>query len=187
MSLIPAFEIGLWNAWILTFYIFLHALILSLIFKLKSAAQDNIPRNQSERKIDSARTLLLYLMFAYSVFLPLQLGTLWLYLGLGVYLVGIVTYTIVMVNWYTSPEGRPVATGIYRYSRHPQYLTQNLMFIGIGIATASWLFLLLITIYMILINILVISEEHFCLDKYGDIYGEYKKRTPKWIGIPNSE
>jgi len=186
MSSIPAFEMGLWNAWILTFYIFLHALILSLIFRGKSKVQDSISRSQSERKIDTVRTLLLYLMFAYSIFLPMQLGTLWLYIGLGVYLVGTVTYTIVMVNWYTSPEGKPVATGIYRFSRHPQYLTQNLMFIGIGIVTASWLFLLLITTYMILLNILVVPEERFCLDKYSDTYGEYMKRTPKWIGIPKS-
>ena len=184
MSLVPAFEIGLWNAWILTFYIFLHALILSMIFKRKNATQDNVPKSKSERKIDTARTLLLYLIFAYSIFLPLQLNTLWFYTGLGIYLVGIVTYTIVMVNWYTSPEDKPVATCIYRYSRHPQYLTQNLMFIGIGIVTASWFFLLLIATYMILLNILIVPEERFCLDKYSDIYGEYMKRTPKWIGIP---
>ena len=165
---------------------FLHALALSLVFKQKSAAQDKVPRNQSERKIDFARTILLYLMFTYSIFLPMQLGTLWLYIGLGIYLLGIVTYTIVMVNWYTSLEGQPVAKGIYRFSRHPQYLTQSFMFIGIGIVTASWLFLIIIITYMVLLNILVVSEERFCLGKYSDTYGEYLNKTPRWIGIPKS-
>jgi hypothetical protein len=34
MSLVPAFEIGLWNTWILTLYIALHPLIMMLVDKL---------------------------------------------------------------------------------------------------------------------------------------------------------
>jgi protein-S-isoprenylcysteine O-methyltransferase Ste14 len=185
LTLIPAFEIGLWNAWILTLFMFLHALILSLVFGGKSKEhQDEVPRNQSEQKIDTSRTLLLYLMFTYSLFLPLQLNLPWLYIGLGIYLIGILTYKIVMVNWFISPEGKPVSTGIYRFSRHPQYLIQSLIFIGIGIVTASWLFLSIIATYMILLNILVTTEERFCLDKYSDTYREYMRKTPKWIGMP---
>ena len=186
MSLIPEFEIGVWNAWILTLCIFLHALILSLVFKEKSKAQESVSKSRFEQKVDTVRTILLYLMFAYSIFLPLQSGTLWLYTGLGIYLIGIVTYTIVMVNWYSSSEGKPVTKGIYRYSRHPQYLTQKIMFVGVGIASASWLFLLILTIYMALVNIIINPEERFCLDKYGNAYRAYMERTPRWIGIPKS-
>jgi len=34
MSLVPEFEIGLWNAWILTLYLPLHPLIMMLIDKV---------------------------------------------------------------------------------------------------------------------------------------------------------
>ena len=34
MSAIPTFEIGIWNAWILTLYVALHPLIMMLIDKL---------------------------------------------------------------------------------------------------------------------------------------------------------
>jgi len=39
-------------------------------------------------------------------------------------------------------------------------------------------------ILIILMNILAIPEERFCLEKYGDAYREYMNRTPRWIGIP---
>ncbi len=187
MSLIPAFEIGVWNTWILMVYILVHIFLLSLIFKdamKKREAPSDIPHTKLERSANIFRQIILILTFIYSIFLPLQLETAWFYAGLAVYLIGLITYTIVMVNWVSSPPDEPVTRGLYRYSRHPQYLTQFLIFIGAGIASASWIFLLLETVTMILINIVVTPEESFCLEKYGDAYREYTNRTPRWIGIP---
>jgi hypothetical protein len=42
MSLRPAFEIGLWNTWILTLYLPLHPLLMMLI--IKDAAKKWKPR-----------------------------------------------------------------------------------------------------------------------------------------------
>ena len=187
MSLAPAFEIGVWNAWILMVYILVHASLLSLLFKdamKEREASGNIPYTKIEKSANIFRQAILVLTFIYSIFLPLQLGTTWFYAGLAVYLVGLITYTIVMVNWATSPPDEPVTKGLHRYSRHPQYLTQSLMFIGVGIASASWIILSLEIVTMILINIVVTPEESFCLEKYGDAYREYINRTPRWIGIP---
>jgi len=187
MSLAPTFEIGVWNAWILMVYILVHIFLLSLIFKdamKKRGASGNIPYSKVEKSANIFRQAILILTFIYSIFLPLQLGTTWFYAGLAVYLVGLITYTIVMVNWASSPPDEPVTRGLYRYSRHPQYLTQFLIFIGVGIASASWIFLLLEIVTMILINIVVIPEEDFCLEKYTNAYREYTNRTPRWIGIP---
>jgi len=86
-----------------------------------------------------------------------------------------------------TPLDRPATEGLYRISRNPIYLGAFLEFIGIGIACASWLFLLLIAILITLQHISVASEERWCLEKYGDAYREYMNRTPKWIGIPKSE
>ena len=74
--------------------------------------------------------------------------------------------------------------GAYGCSRYPFYLSHILALIGIGIATASWIILLTSIIFLILVNIIVNSEERYCKEKYGDIYKEYIKRTPGWIGIP---
>jgi len=61
------------------------------------------------------------------------------------------------------------------------------MFIGIGIACASWVFLLLTMIWIILSDKGVIAEERECLEKYGEAYREYMNRTPRWIGTPKSD
>jgi len=29
-------------------------------------------------------------------------------------------------------------------------------------------------------------EERYCLEKYGDAYRKYMKRTPRWLGLPKS-
>ena len=187
MSLIPAFEIGVWNTWILMVYTLVHTFLLSLIFKdavKKRGAPGDIPYTRVERSATIFRQIIFILTFIYSIFLPLQLGTTWFYAGLAVYLVGLITYTIVMVNWASSPPDEPVTRGLYRYSRHPQYLTQFLIFISAGIASASWFFLLLEIVTMILINIVVNPEEDFCLEKYANAYRKYMNRTPRWIGIP---
>jgi len=125
--------------------------------------------------------------FVYSVFLPLRLGTIWSYIGLPVALVGVVTFVMVMVPFIATPLGKePATTGLYRYSRHPMYVTQLVMFIGVGIACASWLFLLLTIVYAVLELIYAGLEEHMCLEKYGDAYRQYMNRTPRYLGIPKS-
>jgi len=192
MSLIPAFEIGVWNAWILMLYIPLHPLIMMLIDKLMGTG-DMFKKmwtpayNKAERIINIFSSYVLFFgLFIYSIFLPLQLGTVWFYVGLALCVLGVVTWTIAMVNVVDIPLGEPWEKGLYRYSRHPMYLALFLILIGAGIASASWVFLLFSIIFIILLVILVIAEERSCLEKFGTAYRKYMNQTPKWIGIPKS-
>ena len=86
-----------------------------------------------------------------------------------------------------APLDRPATEGLYRISRNPIYLSTFLIDIGIGIACASWIYLLYAMIEIILQHMTLGAEERWCLEKYGDAYREYMNRTPKWIGIPKSE
>jgi len=131
--------------------------------------------------------LFVLLMMIYSIFLPLKLGTAWFYTGLSIYLLGLVIFTILIVNVASTPLGKPFTKGVYRYSRNPGYLSQIIVFIGIGVASASWLYLLLSAILMVLTYLFITIEERITLDKLGDAYSEYMKRTPRWVGIPKSE
>ena len=94
---------------------------------------------------------------------------------------------IAWVNVATSPVDKPITKGLYRYSRHPMYVTLPLIVIGTGTASASWLFLLLSIVLVITHFYNAISEERECLGVYGNAYREYMNRTPRWIGIPKSE
>jgi protein-S-isoprenylcysteine O-methyltransferase Ste14 len=187
MSLIPAFDIGIWNAWIFMLINFLPMLIFMRVHK--GLLEDSLKSySEVNKTVYYIEWTLWALAFVYSIFLPLRLGTIWFYTGIPIAMVGVITYVMITVSFVTTPIGKePITTGLYRYSRHPMYISQLVMFIGAGIASASWLFLLLTIAYTVLGLIYSGSEEHFCLEKYGDAYREYMDRTPRWIGIPKSE
>ncbi len=192
MTLIPAFEIGVWNAWILILYIPLHPLIMMLIDKLVGTG--DMFRKMGEPSLNKtegiinilAHFVLLFGLLIYSVFLPLQLGTAWFYVGLALCVLGVITWTIAIVNIADIPIGEPWAKGLYRYSRHPMTLAGYLILIAAGIASASWVFLLFSIVYIILCAILIRAEERSCLEKLGTAYREYINRTPRWMGMPRS-
>jgi protein-S-isoprenylcysteine O-methyltransferase Ste14 len=123
-------------------------------------------------------------MVIYTIFLPLKPGTIWFYAGLAVYLLGFVISTAALFSIAATKPGEPFTTGMYRYSRHPIAIGTLLPFIGVGIATASWLFLVLSAILMVISHFLAITEESATTKKFGDAYREYMKRTPRWIGLP---
>jgi protein-S-isoprenylcysteine O-methyltransferase Ste14 len=190
MSLVPTFEIGVWNAWIFVLYSLVLVFLLPVANK-SAREKDKITIssvfNRKEMTILYSYHIIVFLLLIYSVFLPLRLGTVWFYTGLPIALLGLAIYTMVLVSFATTPLDREVMTkGPFRYSRHPMYLSSSLAYIGVGIACASWLFLLLSVAYMVLSMISSVSEERFLLEKYGDSYREYMKRTPRWIGVPKS-
>ena len=180
MSLTPAFEIGVWNAWIFTVFIFL-CVFLSQIIK---EVGEKIAHSEEEKKLNRYIALVSILMVIYSVFLPLKLGTTWFYTGLSIFLLGLVFLTVTIVNIATTPRGKPFTKGVYRYSRNPLSLGMLLTFLGIGIASASWLFLLLSVIIAVITHFMTFKEERSCLKKFGDSYRQYMLRTPRWIGMP---
>ena len=188
MSLVPVFEIGIWNAWIFMLYYILTLPMMRLISKDPLDKSDVAAPKQLYTKAENI-TVSFYqnsfiLMFLYSIFLPLKLGTAWFYVGLPICLVGLILITISFFDFVTAPLDEPLTRGLYRYSRHPVYITQALMFIGVGIASASWIFLLFVILRTISSFMLASPEERFCLKKYGDAYRKYMEITPRWLGLP---
>jgi len=189
MSLVPAFQVGLWNAWI---PMLLELLTFPLFFRV---AKDRAPEAESHSvaALPKVKRTLLYSSkaiyvpaFVYSIFLPLKLGTVWFSIGLPITVIGFVSGIVVIANWAVSPRGEPVTTGLYRYSRHPMYVTAFVFFLGISIATASWVFLLFTVVLIAASFYFAALEEDGCLTQYGDAYRVYMNRTPKYMGIPKS-
>jgi len=187
MWLRPAFEIGIWNAWI-----FMSYLLLSFVFFTYIAIKRGAPSHnesglsRSEKIVAFSSKLILLPALVYSIFLPLKLGTMWFFIGLPIVLIGLIAYTVVLINWATTPLGEPVSRGLYRYSRHPMYVTTFIFFIGLGIATASWVILLYSILLVVSCIVFADAEEQGCLNKYGNAYRKYMNRTPRWIGMPTS-
>ena len=187
MSLIPAFEIGVWNAWILMIWLLIPFFLvpLNVIPKGREEGSDFTAEfNKMQKSALLSLHIIYLLMVIYSIFVPLKLGTVWFYAGLPIYLLGLISYAMVFVGFATTPPDKLVTKGIYRYSRNPMQLTQFPILVGVGIAAASWVFLLISVVFMIVPLLWVDAEERHCLKFYGDAYREYMNRTPRWIGIP---
>ena len=187
MSLIPEFELGLWNAWILVI-----PMLIIFFFDMRATAtresgkSGDFQLTKKEKIIMNAVFIPMVASFVYAVFLPLQLGTTWLHSGLLVFAFGIVFTIVALLNFATSPKDKVITKGLYRFSRNPMYIGLLLMQIGLGIACSSWLYLLLTVVLMIMLNTILSSEERYTLYRYGEDYRKYMNRTPRWIGIPKS-
>ena len=189
MSLIPEFELGLWNAWIFIGPSLLMMLLWMLVGakKTKGDPPESWRLSKTKTAFCAFSKLIYFAAVPYSVFLPLKLGTIWFYAGLPITLVGLVGSTVVVVNWANTPAGKPVTRGIYRYSRHPMYVTEVLLLFGVSIASASCVFLLFPIVIGVGAVYFIKIEEAYTIGHYGKAYSEYMNRTPKWIGIPKSE
>jgi protein-S-isoprenylcysteine O-methyltransferase Ste14 len=187
MSPVPAFEIGLWNAWIL---MLADAVTMPLFLRIARgrgapSPSATLAEMSRSRKIVIYASKLIYIpALVYSIFLPLKLGTPWFYAGLPVAIAGLVMSKVVLRNWATAPPRKPVTRGLYRYSRHPMYVAGFIFFLGVSLATASWVFLVFTVVITAMSFYFAPLEEQMCLDEYGDSYRDYTKRTPRFLGIP---
>ena len=187
MSLIPEFELGLWNAWIFMIPSLLLTLFSLHLFKEKRAVSpESVRLSKTKLSFCLFSKFIYFAAVIYSVFLPLRLGTIWFYVGLPVTLVGLVGSMITVVDWANTPAGKPVTRGLYRFSRHPMYVTEVLLLLGVSLASASWVFLLFPIVVGVGAAYFIKMEEAFCIGYYGHAYSEYMNRTPRWIGIPKS-
>jgi protein-S-isoprenylcysteine O-methyltransferase Ste14 len=75
-----------------------------------------------------------------------------------------------------------LASGVYRFSRNPMYVGYFLYFAGVGLATASWLYLLLALIEQIALGWIIRSEERWCLAQYGEPYRRYMQSVGRYLG-----
>ena len=192
MSWIPEFKLGLWNAWILMLYYPLHPLIFFIADKAVGTGDifkkmGNPPYERWEKFAINAAMVISFLMLFYSLFLPLKIGTSWFYIGLLIYLPGFTAIMAAIVNIVTTPLGQPFVKGVYHFSRHPMLFSMFITFIGISLATISWVFLVLSIAVFVLEIFEAIAEERGCLELYGNQYQNYMDNTPRWIGIPKSK
>jgi protein-S-isoprenylcysteine O-methyltransferase Ste14 len=187
MSFISAFEIGLWNAWLFILGLILINYNLASLIAKETTLFIWPQYNKKEKKILSIMMVVHFSSWIYSIFLPLKIDTAWFYTGLVIYLVGMAFLTMAVINFATTPVDKPVTKGVFYISRHPMYFGWFLIYISIGVACGSWIFLVIAMTFLILqMLILGIPEELMCLEKFGDAYREYMNKTPRWIGIPKS-
>ena len=186
MSWIPDFEIGIWNAWIFIIWPIVIFISGSSVIKEKEVLKKlSVSVSMKFEKIlNIVKMASIIIGIIYSIFLPLKFDTIWFYIGLLIFLSGLILQLTVLYIWRHAKPDKPFTTGPYRYSRHPLYFGLFLMIISISIMSLSWLFLLIVILLAIPLLLGASAEERYCLQTYGKEYQEYMERTPRWIGLP---
>lgn len=78
-----------------------------------------------------------------------------------------------------------ITTGIYRWSRNPQFVGWFLMLLGISLAGRSGFAFVLTGVFVIVIYLYtILLAEPYLESLYGEEYRLFKLRTARWIGIP---
>jgi protein-S-isoprenylcysteine O-methyltransferase Ste14 len=153
-----------------------------------------------ENKADRGSLLILYIAITLGYFLSFSIGSskvgriyhwnalfatgfMLILTGLIIRIIALVTLKKYFTYSVSKVENQKlIETGLYKSIRHPGYLGQIIIFLGISIAMSNWLSVLLMMIpiltgYFYRIQI----EERFMTDQMGADYIDYKNRTKRLL------
>jgi protein-S-isoprenylcysteine O-methyltransferase Ste14 len=75
-----------------------------------------------------------------------------------------------------------VTRGIFNHCRNPLYVGNILMLLGVGILSNSLIYLaILIPLFLLIYQAIVLAEENFLSNKFGEKFTAYCKRVNRWI------
>ena len=80
-----------------------------------------------------------------------------------------------------------IETGLYKYSRNPQYVFYSIacIFLGVSVASSKAIVLLVLAIFCYLSA--PFPEERWLAKQYGEKYLAYKRRVPRYLGLPSAK
>lgn len=80
------------------------------------------------------------------------------------------------------PTTALIVTGPFRYSRNPIYISLTLLYTGLATAAnALWAILLLPVILLTIDRGMIVREEHYLAQKFGEEYTRYKAHVRRWL------
>ena len=81
-----------------------------------------------------------------------------------------------------SEVGALALGGPYRRSRNPLYVANLVLYLGVALASAHWLGLVVLGAMCLHYHWVVSWEERRLLASHGDDYRAYLRRVPRWLG-----
>src|SRR4030042_6141376 len=113
MSLISEFELGIWNAWIFMIWLIVIPVSSTFIIKEKKVLKRlsvSVPM-KFEKTSNILSMVVLIVGFIYSIFLPLQFNTIWFYIGLLIFLFGLIFDLTALYTLRDAKLDRPFING----------------------------------------------------------------------------
>lgn len=121
------------------------------------------------------------LIFVYLFFLKITTDPYWFYAGLAIYGLGILLCIASVSNFAKPAENGINLKGLYRISRNPMYMAYFIYFLGCVLLTQSLLLLAILMVFQISAHWIILSEERWCIKKFGEEYKKYMNKVRRYI------
>ncbi len=106
--------------------------------------------------------------------------------GIGIYGIGTITLIISVIHFAAPAENGMNKTGLYRISRNPMYVAYFLYFMGCALLTQSLSLLGFVLAFQISAHWVILAEERWCIQNFGNEYRTYKNTVRRYIGRESS-
>jgi len=121
------------------------------------------------------------LIFVYLCFLKISTDSYWFYVGLVIYGLGVLLCLVSVLNFAIPAQNGINLKGLYRVSRNPIYLAYFIYFLGCVLLTQSLILLAILLVFQISAHWIILSEERWCVKKFGEEYINYMNKVRRYI------
>ncbi len=185
MEIFPTHSIQLFNLfWFPLIYGIISLFLMKIMTKNSKKRILSLPKYKNNiTKFFSVFFMIIFgkLIIVYSVFVPIKPSSIYFYIGIIIYSIGIFCSIYAMWMFSKADLNRPITTGIYKYSRHPMQVMYYFSWIGLGFISGTWIIIIYAIIFPFLTIPSLIAQEKECIKKYGNEYIEYLNKTPRFL------
>ena len=189
MEFLGQLRLGWLNGWLMLAVLYSLFGVLMIVFPREVVRRlyDRTGWTHQDRRRRALVLPVALLAVGLFVSLPLKIGIPAFWIGLVIYVTGMIVFGTALFDYRNTPLDQPVTRGIYRFSRNPQQIGLVLAFLGTAFAVGSWLAVVLILLMGFGAHARILAEERGCLMQYGDAHQEYMNRIPRYFGVPKRQ
>lgn len=120
-------------------------------------------------------------LILYPAFLTVRSDGPLFWTALAVYAAGVAVLAVSTVHFARPGPSGINMDGIYRISRNPMYVGYFLYFLGCVLLMRSVPLLLALVVFQISAHWIVLSEERWCIQRFGEEYIGYMERVRRYL------
>ncbi len=181
-SFFTTLQAGWLNAWIPSFgMVLIQFVYMALYPESGKRAVDTSWYTPKDKINASISSFLQIVLLVLSIFIPFKWGTAWFAVGAIIFILSMAAFIAAFHSYGGVPADKTIRKGIYRYSRNPMYFFFFTGMLGVCIASASLWMLIILILFFIATHLIVLGEERYCEQTYGEEYLKYKAETPRYL------